>query len=58
MMVPGSVIPDACYIAMGSLVRGELEMPKTLYAGIPARAIRDIGDEAFFKRNSRRANVP
>jgi acetyltransferase-like isoleucine patch superfamily enzyme len=40
-ILPGATIGDGCMIAAGSLVRGMLA-PDGLYAGIPARRIRDL----------------
>ena len=57
-IVPGTSIPEASYIAMGSVVTGELSSSGTLYAGVPARSVRHVGNASFFQRRSRRANVP
>jgi acetyltransferase-like isoleucine patch superfamily enzyme len=57
-VVPGTRIPDSSYIAMGSVVTGELRAAETLYAGVPAQPVRHIGDQPFFKRRYRRANIP
>jgi maltose O-acetyltransferase len=40
-ILPGTTIGDGCVIAAGSLVRGALH-PDGLYAGVPARRVRDL----------------
>lgn len=57
-IVPGARIPDGSLIAMGSVVSGELSASETLYAGVPARPIRALGPAAFFRRQTRRADIP
>lgn len=57
LLTPGSRTPDKSFIAMGALVAGDLVKPEMLYAGVPARPIKDIGDVAFFSRNAR-ASIP
>lgn len=41
IILPGSVINEGCVIASGSIVKGTLEK-NGLYAGIPARRLKDI----------------
>jgi acetyltransferase-like isoleucine patch superfamily enzyme len=47
-MAPGSVIPAQCILAMGSVVSGELKNENRLIAGVPAKEIRELGDEGRF----------
>ena len=42
LVLPGTVIEDGCLIAAGSVVRGLCEA-NGLYAGVPARRIRNLG---------------
>lgn len=42
LILPGVTIGDGCLVAAGSVVRGTLE-PDGLYAGVPARRIKDLG---------------
>jgi acetyltransferase-like isoleucine patch superfamily enzyme len=49
-ITPGSAIPDRCVTAMGSVVVGELPQPGMLYAGVPARPVKELGDATFFNR--------
>ena len=57
LLAPGSCTADRSFIAMGALVAGDLRTPEMLYAGVPARPIKNIGNVAFFSRTSR-AKVP
>lgn len=41
VILPGTTIGDGCIVAAGSVVRGVCE-PDGLYAGVPARRIRDL----------------
>lgn len=41
MILPGVTIGDGAVVAAGSVVREDCQ-PDTLYAGVPARAIRDL----------------
>lgn len=44
-ILPGVTIGDGCVIAAGSLVTKSTE-PNALYAGVPARLVRALGDDA------------
>jgi maltose O-acetyltransferase len=44
VLLPGATVGDGCVIAAGALVRGDCE-PDTLYAGVPARAVRRLDEE-------------
>lgn len=47
-MAPGSIIPSQCILAMGSVVSGELKNENRLIAGVPAKEIRELGEEGRF----------
>jgi acetyltransferase-like isoleucine patch superfamily enzyme len=50
-LLPGAVVPDRSIVAAASLVRGGLEHPGRVYAGIPARAISELpADTPYFTR--------
>ncbi len=49
-ITPGSRIPDRCVIAMGAVVVGALPDTDTVYAGVPARPLKHIGEAAYFSR--------
>jgi UDP-3-O-[3-hydroxymyristoyl] glucosamine N-acyltransferase len=50
----GSAIANGCAIAMGSVVAGALEEPGTLYGGVPARPIKELGEAAYLGRRTGR----
>jgi acetyltransferase-like isoleucine patch superfamily enzyme len=41
MVLPGVTVGDGCVIAAGSVVSGDCE-PQGLYAGVPAKRVRDL----------------
>lgn len=47
-IAPGAAIPAQCIVAMGSVVSGELANESRLIAGVPAREIRELGEEGRF----------
>lgn len=47
-MAPGSSIPAQCIVAMGSVVSGELINENRLIAGVPAKEVRELGEEGRF----------
>jgi acetyltransferase-like isoleucine patch superfamily enzyme len=53
-IAPGSWITDRCAVAMGSVVAGTLEEPGMLYAGVPARPRRELGEAKYFSRTKGR----
>jgi len=53
-LTPGSTVPDYCVVGMGAVVVGELTEERTLYAGVPAKAVRSLGDARFFDREDAR----
>ena len=54
-LTPGAMVPDFSVVGMGAVVTGVLTEERTLFAGVPARPIRPIGDGEFFRREDRRA---
>jgi acetyltransferase-like isoleucine patch superfamily enzyme len=53
--VPGASVGDRCVVGMGALVAGALPENDTLYVGVPARPVRDVGDGEYFHRTVGRA---
>lgn len=47
-VAPGAVIPGRCIVAMGSVISGELANENRLIAGVPAKEIRELGEEGRF----------
>lgn len=53
VILPGSRVPDGCLVAAGSVVNSELIDSGCMYAGVPAKKIKNIGDDyLYFKRIS------
>lgn len=51
-LVPGARIPNKSIVAMGAVVAKGLSATHQLYAGVPARAVRQLPPEAdYFKRS-------
>jgi len=47
-LTPGSTVPSHSFVAMGSVVTRGLDEPYKLYAGTPARAVRNIPRQASY----------
>ncbi|WP_145088807.1 acyltransferase [Rosistilla carotiformis] len=48
-VLPGTIIGRGCIVAAGAVVRGECQ-PNGLYAGVPAKRIRDLPTGALARR--------
>ncbi|HEX8723369.1 MAG TPA: hypothetical protein VF736_22315 [Pyrinomonadaceae bacterium] len=44
-VAPGGVIPSRCIVGIGSVVTGRIEGEYALIAGVPARRVKQLGDE-------------
>ncbi len=55
--VMGSVLPDRSVTAMGAVVRPGLTETDRLYGGVPAKAIQELEDVAYFSRTVGRVEV-
>lgn len=52
-VLPGVLVADNVLVAAGSVVIGSLRDEYTLYAGVPAKAVKSLArDTAFFSRRS------
>jgi acetyltransferase-like isoleucine patch superfamily enzyme len=47
-VAPGGVIPSRCIVGIGAVVTGRLEGENQLIAGVPARAVKPLGEEDRF----------
>jgi len=46
ILLGGSVIGDECIVAAGAVVKeGAVIPPRSLVAGVPARIVKEVGDE-------------
>lgn len=51
ILLPGSVLPDFCVLAAGSVMTEKLEHEFSLYGGVPARKIKELSrGSAYFTR--------
>lgn len=58
-IAPGASIPDRCVVGIGSVVVGTLPTDETVYAGVPARAVRPLDDRTRAHVDARtRADMP
>lgn len=56
---PGSELPSECILAMGSVLAGKIEAPRSLVAGNPARVTRPLTDADLARiRRKTRADIP
>jgi hypothetical protein len=51
IVLPGARLPDYCVLAAGAVLTQPLEETHTLYAGVPARAVKKLpADWEYFRR--------
>jgi acetyltransferase-like isoleucine patch superfamily enzyme len=43
-LAPGATLPDECILAMGAVLAGAIDPPRSLVAGVPARVMRPLAD--------------
>ena len=49
VLVPGVQVGEEAYVAAGAVVTADVE-PRTVVMGVPARAVRTVGDEDLLER--------
>jgi acetyltransferase-like isoleucine patch superfamily enzyme len=47
-MAPGSRVPSRCIVGIGSVITSELTAEGHLIAGVPAKAVKELGEEDLF----------
>ena len=58
-VAPGGVIPSRCIVGIGSVVVSHIEGEYQLIAGVPARALKQLGDEdRFLIEHKTRKDLP
>jgi len=58
-VAPGGALPDECVLAIGAVLAGAIEAPRSLVAGVPARVVRPLADKDLARiRRKTRADMP
>jgi acetyltransferase-like isoleucine patch superfamily enzyme len=54
-LAPGARLPNECILAIGAVLAGEIDEPRSLVAGVPARVVRPLeeNDLARIRRKTR-----
>jgi acetyltransferase-like isoleucine patch superfamily enzyme len=47
-VAPGGVIPSRCIVGIGSVITGRIEGENQLIAGVPAKPVKPLGEDAQF----------
>jgi acetyltransferase-like isoleucine patch superfamily enzyme len=47
-IAPGGEIPAKCVVGIGSVITKKFEVENTLIAGVPAKVVKDLGEEGKF----------
>ncbi len=55
-LAPGAKLPDECLLAIGAVLAGEINQPRSLVAGVPAKVVRPLNEKdiARIRRKTRR----
>ncbi len=58
-LAPGSSLPQECILALGSILAGEIEAPRSLVAGVPAKVVRPLSEADLERiRRKTRGDMP
>jgi carbonic anhydrase/acetyltransferase-like protein (isoleucine patch superfamily) len=58
-LAPGAKLPNECLLAIGSVLAGEIEEPRSLVAGVPAKVIRPLNEKDLARiRRKTRKDMP
>jgi len=58
-LAPGAKLPDECILGMGAVLTGEIQEPRSLVAGVPAKVIRPLEEKDLARiRRKTRADMP
>jgi acetyltransferase-like isoleucine patch superfamily enzyme len=55
-LAPGAKLPDDCLLGIGSVLTGEIQEPRSLVAGVPAKVVRPLSEKDLgrIRRKTRR----
>jgi acetyltransferase-like isoleucine patch superfamily enzyme len=58
-IAPGARLPSECILALGSVLAGVIEKPRSLVAGVPAKIVRALNEEDLVRvRVKTRSDIP
>jgi acetyltransferase-like isoleucine patch superfamily enzyme len=58
-LAPGAKLPDECILGMGAVLTGEIQEPRSLVAGVPARVVRPLEEKDLARiRRKTRGDMP
>jgi carbonic anhydrase/acetyltransferase-like protein (isoleucine patch superfamily) len=58
-LAPGAKLPDDCILGIGSVLTGEIDEPRSLVAGVPARVVRPLSENDLTRiRRKTRGDIP
>jgi acetyltransferase-like isoleucine patch superfamily enzyme len=47
-IAPGGVLPSRCIVGIGSVITSELTAEGHLFAGVPAKPVKELSEEDLF----------
>jgi acetyltransferase-like isoleucine patch superfamily enzyme len=58
-LAPGAKLPDECILGLGSVLTGEINEPRSLVAGVPAKVVRPLSEKDLARiRRKTRGDMP
>jgi acetyltransferase-like isoleucine patch superfamily enzyme len=58
-LAPGARLPDECILGLGSVLSGEINEPRSLVAGVPAKVVRPLSEKDLARiRRKTRGDMP
>ena len=58
-LAPGAKLPEDCILGLGSVLTGEVEEPRSLVAGVPAKVVRPLNEKDLARIHRKtRADMP
>ena len=58
-LAPGAKLPEECILGLGSVLTGEIEAPRSLVAGVPAKVVRPLNEKDLVRiRRKTRGDMP
>ena len=58
-LAPGAKLPDECVLGIGAVLVGEIKEPRSLVAGVPAKAVRPLDEKDLARiRRKTRGDMP